>query len=36
MPHPLILSYPRETVVAEKLEAIVELGMDNSRMKDYI
>lgn len=28
-------AYPRETVVAEKLEAIVKLGMFNSRMKDY-
>lgn len=28
-------AYPRETVVAEKLEAIVKLGMVNSRMKDY-
>ena len=27
--------YPRETVVSEKLEAIVKLGMINSRMKDY-
>lgn len=28
-------AYPKETVVAEKLEAIVQLGMANSRMKDY-
>lgn len=28
-------AYPRQTVVAEKLEAIVQLGMANSRMKDY-
>jgi hypothetical protein len=35
MPAPKVLAYPRETVVAEKLEAIVDLGMDNSRMKDY-
>jgi len=27
--------YPRETVFAEKLEAITCLGMTNSRMKDY-
>ena len=27
--------YPRATVVAEKLEAIVSLGMANSRMKDF-
>lgn len=28
-------AYPREAVVAEKLDAIVKLGMINSRMKDY-
>lgn len=27
--------YPRATVVAEKLEAMVSLGMTNTRMKDY-
>lgn len=27
-------AYPRETVVAEKFQAIVALGMANSRMKD--
>ena len=32
---PNILVYPRYTVVAEKLEAIVSLGMLNSRLKDY-
>jgi predicted nucleotidyltransferase component of viral defense system len=32
---PEILAYPRETVVAEKLEAILSLGPTNSRMKDY-
>lgn len=35
MPRPRLRAYPRETVVAEKLEAIVDLGLDNSRMKDY-
>ena len=35
MAAPHVLAYPRETVVAEKLEAIVDLGMANSRMKDY-
>lgn len=35
MPAPRLRVYPRETVVAEKLEAIVSLGMANSRMKDY-
>ncbi len=28
-------AYPPETVVAEKLEALVWLGMRNSRMKDF-
>lgn len=28
-------AYQRETVVAEKLHAVVELGMANSRMKDF-
>lgn len=28
-------AYPRETVVAEKFEAAVSLGMQNSRMKDF-
>lgn len=32
---PLVMSYPRETVIAEKFHAIVLLGMANSRMKDY-
>ena len=34
-PPPSILTYPWETMIAEKFQAIVELGMDNSRMKDY-
>jgi hypothetical protein len=34
-PHPLLLAYPKETVVAEKFEAIVKLGIANSRMKDF-
>jgi Nucleotidyl transferase AbiEii toxin, Type IV TA system len=34
-PGPRLLVYPRETVIAEKLEAIVQLGMANSRMKDF-
>lgn len=34
-PTPRIRAYPRETVVAEKFEAIVALGEANSRMKDY-
>lgn len=32
---PRIRAYPRYTVVAEKFEALVTLGMANSRMKDY-
>ena len=35
LPAPSLRVYPRETVVAEKLEAITSLGMPNSRMKDY-
>jgi hypothetical protein len=34
-PAPVLLAYPRETVVAEKLEALTALGMLNSRIKDY-
>lgn len=35
MPEPRLLVYPRAAVMSEKLEAIVHLGMANSRMKDY-
>ena len=35
MQKPLIKTYPKETVVAEKLQAMVVLGMQNSRMKDF-
>lgn len=34
-PAPQILAYPREAVIAEKLEAIVVLGDRNSRIKDF-
>lgn len=34
-PAPYLRIYPRETVVAEKLQAMVYLGMANSRMKDF-
>ena len=34
-PAPVLQAYPRETVIAEKLEAITKLGLLNSRMKDY-
>jgi hypothetical protein len=29
------MAYPKETVVAEKLEAVTVLGLLNSRIKDY-
>lgn len=35
LPPPRILAYPREAVVAEKLEAIITLAVTNSRMKDF-
>ena len=34
-PAPRIKAYPPETVIAEKVQTIVALGMANSRMKDY-
>jgi len=34
-PAPRIWVYPRETVVAEKLQAMIALGMPNTRMKDF-
>lgn len=34
-PSPRLHAYPRETVVAEKLDAMVQLGLANSRMKDF-
>ena len=34
-PAPEVLVYPREAVVAEKLEALVVLGDRNSRIKDF-
>ena len=35
LPAPRMAMYPRESVVAEKFEAMVKLGMANSRMKDF-
>lgn len=35
LPSPRLCAYPKETVIAEKLEAMVALGMANSRMKDF-
>ena len=34
-PAPKLRAYPRETVVAEKLEAMAKLGQANSRLKDF-
>jgi len=34
-PQPRLLAYRRETVVAEKFQAMVVLGIANSRMKDF-
>lgn len=35
LPAPVLQAYCRETVIAEKLEALTALGLLNSRMKDY-
>ncbi len=35
LPAPRLRAYAPETVVAEKLEALVQLGIANSRMKDF-
>ncbi len=35
LPTPILHVYPKETVVTEKFQAMVELGMINSRMKDF-
>lgn len=35
LPAPLLRSYPKYTVVAEKFHAVCLLGMANTRMKDY-
>mgnify|MGYP001590871453 CR=1 FL=1 len=34
-PEPRLWVYPRETSIAEKFEAMVKLGVANSRMKDF-
>lgn len=34
-PEPRVRAYPREAVVAEKYQAMVQLGIANSRMKDF-
>jgi hypothetical protein len=35
MSAPNVLAYPTETIVAEKVEAMIDLGRSNSRMKDF-
>jgi hypothetical protein len=35
LPAPLVRTYPRVVTVAEKFEAMVQLGRRNSRMKDF-
>jgi hypothetical protein len=35
LPAPRLRAYPPEAVVAEKFEAVVKLGMINSRLKDF-
>lgn len=35
LPAPQLQSYPRETVIAEKFQTMVMLGIANSRMKDF-
>ena len=35
IPSPVIQTYPKETAIAEKFEAMIELGNRNSRMKDF-
>ncbi len=35
LPAPVLRTYPIETVIAEKFEAITRLGRANSRMKDF-
>jgi len=35
LPPPRLRAYPPETVVAEKLDAVIARGLTNSRMKDY-
>jgi hypothetical protein len=35
LPAPRLKGYPRESVIAEKFEAMVKLGTLNSRMKDF-
>jgi hypothetical protein len=34
-PAPVLKAYPKQVVIAEKLQAMVALGIGNSRMKDF-
>ena len=34
-PAPCVRAYPREAVAAEEFEAMVRLGITNTRMKDF-
>jgi predicted nucleotidyltransferase component of viral defense system len=34
-PRPVVLAYPLETVIAEKIHAMVQFGIANTRVKDY-
>ena len=35
LPAARVLAYPTETIVAEKVQAMVDIGLVNSRMKDF-
>jgi hypothetical protein len=35
VPRPVVFAYPLETVISEKIHAIVMFGMNNHRLKDY-
>ena len=35
MSHPILLGYTLETIIAEKLEAVVKLALANTRIKDF-
>lgn len=35
LPHPKLKGYPGESVISEKFEAMIKLGVLNSRMKDF-
>ena len=35
VPPPVLQTYPKEAVIAEKFEAMIQLGSRNTRMKDF-